>query len=54
MLLVVAGQSRRHRRHVLGIATGSIEPSTSAVIGLGVGALLLEVITLMLVFGGQR
>lgn len=54
VLLLVARQSRRHRRSVAGISTGSIEPSTAAVIGLGVGALLLEVITLVLIFGGQR
>lgn len=49
VLLVVANQSRRHRRSVMGIASGRVEPSTSAVLGVGIGSLLLGLTTLVLI-----
>lgn len=49
VLLVVANQSRRHRRSVTGITTGQVEPSTSAVLGVGTGSLLLGLTTLVLI-----
>lgn len=51
VVLVVANQSRRHRRSVIGIALGRVEPSTSAVLGVGIGSLLLGITTLLLILG---
>jgi uncharacterized membrane protein YidH (DUF202 family) len=48
VLLVVLDHSRRHRRSVLGIASGSVQPSTFAVVGVGLGTLLLGIIALVL------
>lgn len=49
VLLVVANQTRRHRRNVIGITIGRVEPSSSAVLGVGIGSLLLGLTTLVLI-----
>lgn len=52
--LVVLNHSRRHRRSVRGIAEESLEPSTGAVLGLGLGTVVLEVITLLVILAAHR
>ncbi|SDC07297.1 Uncharacterized membrane protein YidH, DUF202 family [Raineyella antarctica] len=53
VVLVVANDARRHRRSVHGINQGVVEPATSAVLVVGGGMLLLELITLVLIVGAR-
>lgn len=47
--LVVFNHTRRHRRSVIGITQEWLEPPTSAVLGLGIGTVVLEVIALTVI-----
>lgn len=53
VVLLVGDHARRHRRSVHGINRGAVEPSTVTVVGFGIGTLLLEIVTLVLLFTGQ-
>lgn len=51
VLAVVRTGRRRHRRHVLAIRNEVAEPATPAVLGLGLGTVVLGVIALALLVG---